>query len=680
MNIDTFKNYKNWSLSIDDDEIVWATFDRENSKVNSLNAEVLQEFEQILNVVAHNNHFKALVIRSGKKTGFIVGADIKQFETISSYDEALTLIKKGQAIFSKLEALDIPTIALIEGMCLGGGLELALACRYRIADNSAKTRIGLPEVKLGIHPGWGGSVRLPKLIGAPAAMQVILSGRAYSAKDAKKMGMIDEAQPLRLLEKTVRVYAQNPPKKHLAAWKKLSNASLVRPALAKLLNYQLSQKVSKAHYPSPFIAIQNWEEVGVEVPAAYDREAESISKLLVSDTSRNLVRTFFLQESLKSLGKNDFKPKHIHVVGAGVMGGDIAAWCAIKGFSVTLQDQAPKLIGNAIKRAFDLTKKQLKEKHLVQAVMDRLMPDPAGLGVEHADVIIEAITEKLSAKQDLFAKLEARAKKEAILATNTSTIPLEEIRTVLQDPQRLVGIHFFNPVAKMLLVEVIMGEDTDQNCINDAMAFVRKIDKLPVPVKSSPGFLVNRILLPYMLEAVEMLEEGIDGALIDKAAVDFGMPMGPIELADAVGLDICLAAMEKLSSHFDGTIPQKLKDLVSRGELGKKTGKGFYQYRKNKVIKPKLHTKASIPQDAINRLTLRLLNEAVACLREEIVESSDLLDAACIFGFGFPPFTGGPITYARKEGKEHFLALLEQLTTRYGKRFRADEGWYSSVA
>lgn len=670
-------NYEHWSLKIDADNILWLTFDRKDSKVNSLNESTLREFDQILNSLGQNNRTKALVIRSGKTTGFIVGADISQFKALTSAEEATQLIRKGQEIFNKLERLEMPTIALIDGFCLGGGLELALACKYRIAENSPKTRLGLPEVKLGIHPGWGGTVRLPRLIGPLQAMDVILSGRNLLPKAAKKMGIIHEAVPRRLLEKAARDYALTPPRqKESFPWRQALNYKLIRPVLGRLFTSQVSKKANPKHYPSPFKVIENWVAHGVETPQAMDAEADSIGKLLVSDTSRNLVRVFFLQEELKGLGKGlSYKPQHVHVIGAGVMGGDIAAWCALRGFKVTLQDQAPKLIGNALKRANELATKQLKENYLVQEVMDRLFPDPNGLGIKTADVIIEAITEKLQAKQDLFQAIEKQAKPDAILATNTSTIPLEEICTVLKDPTRLVGIHFFNPVPKMPLVEIVKGEKTNKTVIEQAIVFVCKISKLPLPVKSSPGFLVNRILLPYMLEAVALLEEGVSGPVIDKAATEFGMPMGPIELADTVGLDICLAALEKLSATTGAKVPEKLKEYVSRGELGRKTGKGFYQYNKGKVIKPKPATKETIPSDVTDRLILRLLNESVACLREGIVDSADHLDAGCIFGFGFPPFRGGPITYARTQGGANLLKQLEELESRYGNRFAADRGW-----
>lgn len=678
--------YDNWSLNLDENNILWCTFDRKDSSANSLNEPILREFDQILNGIAQGTQAKALIIQSGKKSGFIAGADILQFKNLRSAEDATKLILKGQDVFDKLDKLTIPTIAAISGFCLGGGLELALACQYRIAVDNQKTRLGLPEVKLGIHPGWGGTVRLPDLTGAIPAMDLILSGRTVNAKAAKKMGIVDECVPERVFKKALIHYALNAPQKQGLKYQfnqkliHLSNHKWVRPLLAKLFYKQLNSKVKQAHYPAPFVTVANWVEYGVNKPEALLNEATSIGKLVVSETAQNLVSVFFMQEALKNLAKSSTDPiKHVHVIGAGVMGGDIAAWAAFKGFQVTLQDQSPKFIAGAIKRAFDLAKKQLKEKHLITAMMDRLTPDISGNGIAKADVIIEAISEKLEAKQNLFKMLEAKAKPNAVLATNTSTIPLEEIATVLTQPNRLVGIHFFNPVPKMPLVEIIHTEHTNQQVLDKASAFVRKIDKLPLAVKSAPGFLVNRILLPYMMEAVSMLQEGVPGPTIDKAAREFGMPMGPIELADKVGLDICLHALEKLTATLGSStaVPEELKNLVAQGYLGTKTGRGFYTYDKQgKIIKStNMKTTGEIPTDITERLIFRMLNEAVACLREGIVGSAEFLDAGCIFGFGFPPFRGGPMTYIKKEGNDKLLKQLEILSTRYGSRFEADKGW-----
>lgn len=678
--------YDNWSLNLDENNILWCTFDRKDSSANSLNEPILREFDQILNGIAQGTQAKALIIQSGKKSGFIAGADILQFKNLRSAEEATKLILKGQDVFDKLENLAIPTIAAISGFCLGGGLELALACKYRIVIDNQKTRLGLPEVKLGIHPGWGGTVRLPALIGAIPAMDLILSGRTVNGKAAKKMGIADECVPERVFHKALIQYALNAPQKQGLKYKinqkliSMSNHKFVRPVLAKLFYRQLNSKIKQSHYPSPFITVKNWAEYGVTKPEALLNEANSIGELIVSETAQNLVSVFFMQEALKNLAKSSTDPiKHVHVIGAGVMGGDIAAWAALKGFQVTLQDQSPKFIAGAIKRAFDLAKKQLKEKYLITAMMDRLTPDISGHGIAKADVIIEAISEKLEAKQGLFKMLEAKAKPNAVLATNTSTIPLEEIATILSQPNRLVGIHFFNPVPKMPLVEVIHTAHTNQQVLDKASAFVRKIDKLPLAVKSAPGFLVNRILLPYMMEAVTMLQEGVPGPTIDKAARDFGMPMGPIELADKVGLDICLHALEKLTATLGSStaVPEELKNLVAQGYLGTKTGRGFYTYDKQgKIIKStSVKTIGEMPSDITERLIFRMLNEAVACLREDIVDSAEFLDAGCIFGFGFPPFRGGPMTYIKKEGNDKLLKQLEILSTRYGSRFQADKGW-----
>ncbi|MGE3319962.1 MAG: 3-hydroxyacyl-CoA dehydrogenase NAD-binding domain-containing protein [Candidatus Berkiella sp.] len=668
--------YEHWSLTLDEDNIYWLLFDKKDSSTNTLNEATIREFDDILNAVTQKPG-KALVIRSAKKTGFIVGADITQFKTLKTAEEATMLIRQGQAVFNKLAALSFPTIAVIEGFCLGGGLELALACRYRIAEDSPKTKLGLPEVKLGIHPGWGGTVRLPKLVGPLNSMDIILTGRNLSAKSAKKMGVVDEALPKRVLEKAARDYANGVTRKKSGF--NLHKAMQLMPArlaLGKLFKSQLNKKISEKHYPAPYRVVDNWVKYGTE-NEAMDQEAISIGKLLVSDTARNLVRVFFLQDQLKNLARSsDFKPKNVHVIGAGVMGGDIAAWCALRGMNVTLQDVAPKLIGGAIKRASELGNKILKEKYLVEGMLDRLQPDPKGYGIAHADVIIEAITEKLGAKQGLFSMLEKEARPDAILATNTSTIPLEEIGSVLKDPNRLVGIHFFNPVSKMPLVEVVHAANTTKAVVDKAMAFVKAIDKLPLAVKSAPGFLVNRILMPYMLEAVTLLEEGISGPAIDKAAVDFGMPMGPIELADTVGLDICLAAIQELSDVLGAKVPPKLQEYVARGDLGRKTGKGFYTYKNGKAIKPKVEGKVS--EDVTNRLILRLLNEAVGCLREGIVDNADLLDAGCIFGIGFPPFRGGPMHYIQSQSQDNVIDLLQKFSNRYGVRFAPDQGWHNT--
>jgi len=672
------KQWKNWHLETDEDEIVWLHFDKADSGTNVFSSDVFEEFFVILDQLAEMNP-KGLIILSDKENGFIAGADIEEFTQLESKEEALELIRVGQSAFDKLEALPFPSLSLINGFCLGGGMEMSLACDYRIALDDPRTRLGLPEVLLGIHPGWGGTMRMPRLIGAPAAMDLMLSGRTVNARAAKKMGIVDKITAQRHLMRAAKMLILRRPKKHqpgrLVA---VANSAVARPLLAKYLRKQVAKRAPEAHYPAPYALIDLWEKYAGDERSMLLEEAVSVAGLMSAGTAQNLVRVFLLQERLKSLGKGvDFQPQHVHVIGAGIMGGDIAAWCAFKGMTVTLQDREPKFIAPAIKRAHALFKKRLKVPHLVQAAKDRLIPDHKGLGVKNADVIIEAIIENKQAKQELFSQIEPLLKPEAILASNTSSIPLDELSETLKQPDRLVGIHFFNPVAKMQLVEIVEGNNTSQENKNKAAKFCRCIDRLPLPVKSSPGFLVNRILMPYLMEAVNLLEEGVPGQVIDKAATDFGMPMGPIFLADTVGLDICLSVAEILGAALGLNVPDELRKKVEAGELGVKSGQGFYQYQNGKQVKSKTTTDSTSQQaeDITDRLVLQMLNESIACLREGVIEDKDLLDVGMIFGTGFAPFLGGPMHYTEQRGRQVVIDRLKELEAKYGDQFAADAGW-----
>lgn len=669
-------NKKHWVVELDDDKIMWLGLDRHDALVNTINDKVLDELNTILQDIAKQEEIKGLVIHSLKEKGFIAGADIKTFTELSEPTKVTDFLRKGQAVFARLEALTIPTVAMINGFCMGGGLELALACDYRIATNAKETRLGLPEVMLGIHPGWGGTVRLPKLIGGfKAVSNVILTGRNFSAKSAKNLGFVDEAVPLRQLKRAAVYYINNKPSKHQPGKLQFFNQiGWARSILANLMRRQVAKRVMKAHYPAPYAIIDLWEKESQFNDRAYLKEIDSIQHLVTeNDTASNLVRAFLLRERMKGFAKHsDFHAKQVHVIGAGVMGGDIAAWCALRGIQVTLQDQSYERIAPAIARAFSLFKKKLREPRLVQAAMDRLVPDPLGHGISRADVIIEAVFENLEIKQTLMKSVEAKAKSTAIIATNTSSIPLDEISKSMKKPQRLVGIHFFNPVSKMELVEVVESANTSKETLDAACAFVNQISRLPLPVKSSPGFLINRILMPYLMECMQLLEEGYSAETIDDAARKFGMMMGPVELADTVGMDVCLAVAKNLTAHFGGAIPQKLIDMVNAGQLGKKTGRGFYQYKNDKPIKqPKGSSENHI--EIANRLILRMVNESAACLREGVVEDADLLDAGMIFGTGFAPFRGGPMHYANQFGRDKLNKLFAKLETEHGSRFKADE-------
>ncbi len=679
-NKDSHLELKHWSVNVDDQNIAWLIFDKQDSSQNTLSASTLEEFAEIVKQLKRSSP-KGAVILSGKSSGFIAGADVSEFGELKSQSEALEMVQKANRIINQWEQLPFPTVAAVDGIALGGGFELSLASNYIVMTDNDKSRVGLPEVLLGIHPGFGGTVRAIERAGPTSGLDIILSGRALRPKQALKIGLVDRVVPLRHLKRAaVMLIERQPNRKAPPAWTKAVNNSLGRSALAKTVRSKVAAKANPEHYPAPYAVIDLWQQYGDDRNRMLDEEAKSISKLITSETSRNLVRVFFLQEELKALGKSktakDFKPDRVHVIGAGVMGGDIAAWCALRGLNVTVQDNNPEALARVVKRANELFKRKLRDPRKVQLALDRFMPDVKGIGVKHADVIIEAIFENLEAKQGLFRTVEENAKPDAVLASNTSSIPLEEIAGALEKPERLVGLHFFNPVAKMQLVEIVKGAQSDQVDVERALAFTKQISKLPVPVKSSPGFLVNRVLMPYLMEAVELYKEGVPGKIIDKRATDFGMPMGPVELADVVGLDICKHVADNLSQALGGEVPDILLEKVEQKNLGKKTGQGFYKWdKKGKPEKPDVESDYTPPSDMTDRMVLRYINEAVACLREGVIEDRGWLDGAMIFGTGFAPFRGGPMNYVKKRGAAEIKTRLNTLANEYGERFKPDAHW-----
>lgn len=634
--------YRHWKLDTDRDNIVWLTFDKAEGSANTFSADVMAEFTAVLDELRVKNP-RGVIIRSGKTSGFIAGADVEEFTKVTSTQEALAIVRRGWDAMNKLAALPFPTLALVNGFCMGGGLELALACRYRIAVDQPGTRFALPEVMLGILPGWGGVMRLPRVVGPTAALDMMMTGRSVDARRAKRMGLADASVPPRVMENSARMLIlEAPAPRKLPFAQALMNSPLLRPLVAAMARRQLAAKARREHYPAPYAILELWQKYDGDPFAPRPDDPASVATLAEGDTARNLIRIFFLQERMKSFGKeSSFAAGHVHVIGAGVMGGDIAAWCAMRGLRVTLQDQNAKALAPAMKRAQALFKRRLRDKRLIRDATDLLIPDVAGEGARRADVIIEAIFENLEVKRALFAKLEAAAKPGAILATNTSSLKLADIGANFADPRRLVGIHFFNPVPQMQLVEIVSGGNTDPAIANNAAAFVRQLDKLPLHVKDAPGFLVNRVLGPYLNQALRMVDEGMAPETIDAAMTRFGMPMGPIELADTVGLDICMHAGKALAGG-DAEPPKKLADLVAAGSLGKKTGRGFYAWEKGKAQKGPAGT---VTQELIERLIAPYLKEAQAVVAEGIVADADLADAGLIFGTGFAPFRGGPLHY-----------------------------------
>jgi 3-hydroxyacyl-CoA dehydrogenase/enoyl-CoA hydratase/3-hydroxybutyryl-CoA epimerase len=633
-----------WFAEEDAQGIVWLTFDKQGESANTFSRQALEELNSALDEIGAKSP-RGLIIRSAK-SNFIAGADIEEFVNFKSSDEAVAFTRMGWDTMQKLRDLPFPTTALINGFCMGGGLELALACRYRVALDDPKTRFAFPEVMLGIWPFWHGLQWLPKRVGPSAAMDMLLTGRTVDARRAKRIGLVDQAVPQRIFENTARmVTLEAPPEKKPKLLERLLLMPLGRKLVVAQARKQVAKRARPEHYPAPYAILDAWLKYDGD-PFVEPNDPTSIKALAEHPTTRNLIRIFFLQERLKGIAKDvDFAPRHVHVVGAGVMGGDVAAVCAQRGLTVTLQDTAPERIAPAIARAAKLFKRRLKDPRRVRDALDRLVPDVEGAGAARADVIIEAIFEDLDVKRSLFAKLEAAAKPEAILATNTSSLKLADIATALQDPSRLVGIHFFNPVSQMMLVEVVMSGNTHPDLVQRASAFVRRIDKLPLPVADSPGFLVNRVLGPYMQNAFRLLDEGHKPETIDAAMERFGMPMGPITLADTVGLDICLAAGKELAKKTaEGTLeaPRVLSEKVARGELGKKTGAGIYRYAKGKPVKGEPER---FDADFVESLIAPYLNEAKAVLAEGIVADAELIDAGLIFGTGFAPFRGGPLHY-----------------------------------
>lgn len=648
----SFPGLQHWRYHTDQQGIGWLELDYLLEPVNRLAAPVLSELSDILLALIAQPP-KGVVFTSGKPNGFIAGADINAFSDLRDTSRIDALIAQGCDLFDRVQALPFPTVALVQGHCLGGGLELALACSHILVVDDPRTALALPEVRIGIFPGWGGAKRLPQRIGAAQALDLMLSGRSLTARQALKVGLADAIVPprLKLLAAQQIILHQAHPRKGnwLRALGQHKLFTIAHNALVyKVAEHKLRKQDPWQHYPAPGFILQLWHTYQGE-PRLAARPA--IHQLVQNPVTHNLLRVYRLQEKLKALGRAvlgqpDTKVSHVHVIGAGVMGGDIAAWAALKGMQVTLHDNDNKQLAQTLQRAHALFAKRLRDPVQALAARDRLIADPGNRGVSSADIVIEAIIENAQAKIDLYAEIEPRMRTDALLATNTSSLTLEQLNASLHYPQRFVGLHFFNPVARMPLVEIVTSPQTGRAEQQAALRFVDQLGKLPLPVASSPGFLVNAVLAPYILEAMRCVDQGKAVAHIDAAMLQFGMPMGPLELADTVGLDVIRYAGQQLSGG--AALPNCLQQKLATGQLGRKSGQGFYRWKQGKLQRPK---GAAVPAPNVaHTLVHALLTAAEQCLKNNVVSEPDLVDAGLIFGAGFAPFTGGPLHYKNAQG------------------------------
>ncbi|WP_265518058.1 3-hydroxyacyl-CoA dehydrogenase NAD-binding domain-containing protein [Nitratireductor luteus] len=674
-------NLQHWRYARDGDEVVWLVLDRAGESANTLSEAVIGELDTVLGEI-EGSGASGLVIRSAKPGGFAAGADIRDFRGADDAGQIEPRMRQAHAVIDRLARLKIPTVAVIHGHCLGGGLELALACRYRLAISGAS--FGFPEILLGLHPGLGGTYRLTELIDPVEAMTMMLTGKNVHARKAKALGLVDAVIEERHVANAVRAAVSGSLDQSTPGWKaRAFGLAPARRMAASRMRSEAEKRAPKRHYPAPYQLIDLWEEHGGDRDQMQKGEIRSFSKLLAGETAQNLIRVFFLREGLRAHAKGDSGIERVHVIGAGTMGGDIAAWCAARGLKVSLADLDPKTLAKAIGRASAFFDKKLHSSIERRDALDRLMPDFDGAGVARADLVIEAVAERADVKKKVYQSILPRMKKDAILATNTSSIPLETLREGLSAADRLVGLHFFNPVTRMELVEIVSHDKAAPKTIKRANAFCGKISRLPAPVKSAPGFLVNRALMPYLVEAFLMIEEGTAKEDIDRAAERFGMPMGPVELADTVGLDICLEVARMLGERLEDQmppVPAWLARHVEAGETGRKAGKGLYAY--DDKGKPRKQSSKGEDDEArldqmADRLVLPILNTLVRCLREGVVQDEETADAAMIFGTGFAPFRGGPLHYARQRGVDDVRAALERLKEKHGERFEPDAGWNS---
>jgi len=673
----------NITLTFERDGFATLTFDRAGSSANVFDVATLHELDAHLATLEKRSDLRGVILVSAKSKIFVAGADLNAFAGAATAQLG-DIVDLGHRVFRRLEALKIPSVAAINGVCLGGGCELALACDWRVGSTDKSTKIGLPETQLGILPAWGGSVRLPRLIGLPQALGIILTGKQLVAQQALKVGMIDDvAHPEYLVAAARQQLTKG--KRPTPAPRGVMNSALLRPIVVAKARKDVLAK-TRGHYPAPLKAIEAAVgALGQPLETGLAIEKAAFLSLVQTSECHSLMSIFFLQERAKKLKAPDadgaaLPVKRVAVIGAGVMGAGIAQWTSSRGYPTLLKDVAPDALAKGLKSADKILQDGVKKKKLTPAeataALDRITPVAGEVPLAGVDLVIEAAVEKLELKQKIFQQLEQRSGAQTVLATNTSALSIDAIAGGLADPTRVVGIHFFNPVHRMQLVEIVRGPRTSPAALDTALTFVKAIGKLPVLVKDSPGFLVNRILLPYMVESVRLFNEGVDVTRLDRLMLDFGMPMGPLRLTDEVGLDVAQHVAVDLQNRLAKPVPinDTLVKMIEKGWLGKKSGTGFYVFPKEKGAKEspngqlaflQTNGKGRAQDDATlrDRMVLVMVNEAARCLEEGVVAAPEDVDFGMIFGTGWAPFRGGPLRYADARGVADVVAQLRKLQT-----------------
>lgn len=636
-----------------DQQVFWIGLDVKNSNRNLLTPEVLAELQQAYQL-AQALRVRALILHSNRPQVFSAGLDLSLLQNNPDPQQLLAFLKAGQDFCAQLSSSALISLAMVEGECLGAGLSLALACHYCVATTHRPTRFSFPEVQQGILPIWGGISRSLQRMGVRPALDFLTHASILSTEAALKKKLIDASASAEHIKTLALRYIAGQPTKTTPP---LSSVFLETLSARVLINNQLQRKLAKtqdiAHYPAASRLLNLWQLTGGGLAALQPMELIAFKDLLETSSTQNLLRLAELKDQLKALipAKAEIYSS-VHIIGAGHVGREIAAWCSLSGLNVSIQEVNLENLGYALERIRSIFNAYFqKDAAKLKAATERISVDPEGQGIFYADLIIDATTDKLANKQELLARLEENSRPDALLAITSSTLPLERLAAVLLKPERLIGLHFLYPILQHELVEIIHLELTAPSVLEQAYTFVKQINKLPLAVESTPGLIVNRILLTYIMQGIRLCQQNVPPVTIDKAGRDFGMPLGPLEWADLLGLDYCWQLGDTLAKTSPLLVPDLLVDMVKAGKLGRKNGTGFYRYRHGRMLKPERAQWEGNISALQDKLINQMSEEAALCLEQGIIENPDLLDAAVVFGAGFPAFRGGPLQYARSSRK-----------------------------